>query len=77
MEEYVPRPIDSPCFPAWISNDQWFAPETNLETCTTYNHFYKPYPLPSPVSQVLIQFFRPQKSRIMSLIVRNSIASDP
>lgn len=36
---------DRICYPDWIQNDSWMPPDTTLEQCTTYKHFYKPHKL--------------------------------
>ncbi|CAL8102822.1 unnamed protein product [Orchesella dallaii] len=41
--QFVRKCGDRPCYPEWIENDQWLPPESPLETCTTYKHFYKPH----------------------------------
>lgn len=47
--QYPPKCAeDRVCCPDWIQNDTWMPPETPLEQCTTYKHFFKPYPLRPP-----------------------------
>lgn len=45
-----------PQIPSWIHNETWLPPESPLETCTTYNHFYKRHPMrPYPGYEVPIR----------------------
>lgn len=42
--QYPPKcAVDRVCYPDWIQNDTWLPPESPLERCTTYKHFYKPH----------------------------------
>lgn len=53
--DFPPKEGEDVCYPEWISNDIWYKPETALEKCTTYNHFYKPHPIPTPLNTLKVR----------------------
>jgi len=48
-ENYVEKEPEIPCYPSWIENEMWVPPESALESCTTYKHYYRPHSFPPKV----------------------------
>jgi len=48
--DFRPQKGEDPCYPHWISNDEYRKPDTNMERCTTNAHYYRPYCIQAPVS---------------------------